>query len=191
MKRAIVAAALAAAVASPAAFADEMFLKFSPPFAAAEIIGDSTDKSHPGEIVLTSYTLGVTAESSWTKGGGASVGKPNPGELQFTMDVNRSLPAILHHITTGKAAVKAVLTVRNDAAGNKAGFEYVKYAFEGMFFTSVGQGLNGAGRAVGAVSAVYKTFRMETFAPGSPTPVSCIYWNIPEGTATDCVADNR
>jgi type VI secretion system secreted protein Hcp len=185
MKRAIVATAVVATLASPAAWADQMFLKITGGTGIV-IVGSSTDPAHLNEIDLTSYTVGVTADSSWTKGGGASVGKPAPGELQVTMDVNRAVPPILQHITTGKAAPTAVLVVRSDSQGGKAGLEYAKYTFEGLFFTNVGEGLNGAGRAVAAVSAVYKTFKLETFAPGSPAPVSCVFWDIPAGIATGC-----
>jgi type VI secretion system secreted protein Hcp len=177
----VVAIALAGGSASATASADEMFLKFS-----GEIVGDSTDPQHLNEIVLLSYSLGVTAETSWTKGGGASVGKPNPGDFQFTAAMNRSVPTILKYITTGKAAPSATLTVRSDGVGNKPGFEYAKYTFEGMFFTSVGQGLTGEGRAVSASSGVYKTLKVEQFAPGTTTPVSCVLWDIPAGTAGNC-----
>src|SRR6266404_7382573 len=115
----IAAIAVAGGLASATAIADEMFLKFS-----GDIVGDSTDPQHLNEIVLLSYSLGVTAETSWTKGGGASVGKPNPGDFQFTAAMNRSVPTILKYITTGRAAPSATLTVRSDAVGNKPGFEY-------------------------------------------------------------------
>lgn len=180
----ILVMALGGGLASTMAVADDMFLKFSG--GAGDIQGDSTDKGHPNEIVLLSYSLGVEADTSWTKGGGASVGKPNPLDLHFTAAMNRSVPTILKYITTGKAAPTAILTLRSATVGNTTGFEYAKYTFEGVFFTSVGQGLNGAGRAVSAISAVYKTVKVEQFAPGSPGAVSCVFWDVPFGTAGDC-----
>jgi type VI secretion system secreted protein Hcp len=181
MQLRIAAVALLGILASNVGMADEMFLAFS-----NDIVGDSTDPSHPGEIVLLSYSLDVTAESSWTKGGGASVGKPNPGDFQFTAALNGSIPTILRYITSGKAVPSATLTVRSDPVGSRVGFEYAKYKFEGTFFTNVGQGLTAAGRAVSAVSFVYKTVRVELFAPGTPTPVSCVLWDIPAGTSEPC-----
>jgi len=175
---------LVGGLASSSAIADEMFLKFIG--GNDEILGDSTDTQHPGEIFLLSYSVGVEAESSWTKGGGASVGKPNPLEFNFTAAMNRSIPTILKYIATGKAAPQAILTVRSDISGNRIGFEYAKYTFEGLFFTNVGQGLSGAGRAVSAVSAVYKTVKVQQFAPGIPNAVSCVLWDVPAGTADNC-----
>jgi type VI secretion system secreted protein Hcp len=177
--------ALVGGLASTPAVADEMFLKFIGG-SAGEILGDSTDPQHPSEIVLLSYSVGVEAETSWTKGGGASVGKPNPLELHFTAAMNRSIPTILKYITRGQAVPTAILTVRSDISGNRIGFEYAKYTFEGVFFTNVGQSLSGAGRAVNAVSAVYKTVQVQQFAPGIPTAVSCVMWDIPTGAVVDC-----
>ena len=182
----ILVVALVGSVASNTAFADDMFLKFSDTLPGLEIVGDSTDVQHPNEIVLLSYALGVEADSSWTKGGGASVGKPNPGDLRFTTALNRAVPALVKYITTGKAAPTATLTVRSNIPGNRLGHEYAKYTFTGVFFTSIDQGLTGTGRAVSAVSAVYKTVKVEQFAPGNPVAVSCVEWEIPSGLVQDC-----
>ena len=175
------AIALAAGLASTAAMADDIFLKFS-----GDIVGDSTDPQHQNEIVVLSYSLGVTADSSWTKGGGAFVGKPVPGDFQYSATLNRSVPTIVQYITTGKLAASATLTLRSDPVGNKAGFEYAKYTFEGTFFTNVSQGVNAAGRVVNEVSFVYKTLRLQLFAPGNPTAVSCVLWDIPASTSVPC-----
>ena len=181
----ILIVAMVGGLACNLARADQMFLKFLPG-PAGEILGDSTDAQHPGEIVVLSYSIGVEADTSWTKGSGASVGKPNPLDLQFTAAMNRSVPSILNYITTGSASPMAILTLRSDIPGNRAGFEYAKYTFEGVFFTSVGQSLAGPGRAVSAVSAVYKTVQVQQFAPGVPDAVSCVKWDVPAGTAVDC-----
>ena len=181
----ILIVAVVGGLACNLARADQMFLKFLPG-SAGEILGDSTDAQHPGEIVVLSYSIGVEADSSWTKGGGASVGKPNPLDLQFTAAMNRSVPSILKYITTGSASPMAILTLRSDIPGNRAGFEYAKYTFEDLFFTSVVQNLAGPGRAVSAVSAVYKTVQLQQCAPGGPDAVSSVKWDIPAGTADDC-----
>jgi type VI secretion system secreted protein Hcp len=161
------------------ALADDMFLRLE------GIPGDSSDTQHPGEIALTSYSFGVEAESSWTKGGGASVGKPNPGELHFTALMNRSVAGVFNKIATGKSVPTATLTVRTALTGSRIGQEYVKYSFTGMFFTAVGQGLTGAGRAAVAISGVYKTLKIEQFGADG-LPVACVLWDVPAGTADDC-----
>lgn len=179
-------AAIGIASVSTLAMADQMFLKFVGSTAAGAILGDSTDPQHPNEIAVLSYSLGIDADSSWTKGGGASVGKPNPGKLNFEHYFDRSIPAMVKYIATGSAAPSATLTVRSDPKGNKAGFEYAKYTFEDFFFTSVGQVLNGEGRPVSAVSGVYKSLKIQIFAPGDPIAVSCVRWDVPSGATSDC-----
>ena len=49
-------------------------------------------------IELQSWEWEVEAESSWTKGGGASVGKPNPGKLTWEHYFDRSSHLLLGYI---------------------------------------------------------------------------------------------
>jgi type VI secretion system secreted protein Hcp len=179
-------AAIGIAGVSNVAIADQLFLKFVGSATAGEILGDSTDPQHPNEIVLLSYSVGIDADSSWSRGSGASVGKPNPGKFSFEHYYDKASTAIVNYIATGSAAPSATLTVRSDPKGNKAGFEYAKYTFEEFYFTNVGQALNGEGRAVSAVAGVYKSLKLQTFAPGNPVAVSCVRWEVPTGTTSDC-----
>ncbi|HEX4884447.1 MAG TPA: type VI secretion system tube protein Hcp, partial [Casimicrobiaceae bacterium] len=98
------AALLVLGLAAAPACADELFLAFD-----AEIVGDSTDPRHRGALRLLSYALGVEADTSWTRGGGASVGKPQPGEFRFTTEYSRALPSIHKFITRGLEAPPATL----------------------------------------------------------------------------------
>jgi type VI secretion system secreted protein Hcp len=168
-------------LAAAPAWADDLFLAFEP-----EIVGDSTDPRHRGELRLLSYALGVEADSSWTRGGGASVGKPQPGDFRFTTELSRALPPIYKLITEGKAAAAATLTVRSDVPGNRLGLEYAKYKFTGLFFTSIDQALAGPGRVVAGLSAVYKSVQIELYEPGSATPASCTKWDVPSGLVEVC-----
>ncbi|HVF64839.1 MAG TPA: type VI secretion system tube protein Hcp [Casimicrobiaceae bacterium] len=169
---------LTASFAAAPAFADEVFLRLD------GIPGDSSDAQHPGEISVTSFSLGVEAETSWTKGGGASVGKPNPGELRFTALVDRSIAGMVIKITEGKAVASATLSVRPDAKGSRTA-DYLRYSFEGMFFTAVGQGLSGTGRAAMAIAAVYKTIKIEVIGADGRV-ASCAYWDVSSGSTEGC-----
>ena len=178
-------AAFSVSLASTAAIADQMFMKFEGG-CGGEILGDSTDPQHPNEVIISSYSVGVDADSSWTKGGGASVGKPNPGEFKFNMASNRALPRILNCITMGKSLVKVTLSVRtDDPPGPKLGFEYLKYTLEGTFFTAVDQA-SATERGLVSVSMVYKTFKVQEFVQGAPNQTQCLLWDIPAGTAGTC-----
>ena len=183
----IASIALIGGLTSTAAIADDIFLKFvGIGGAASDIVGDSTDAQHPNEIVVLSYSLDVTADSSYTNGGGASIGKPIAGDMQFTAAMNRSIPTIFGYITNGKAAPSARLTVRTDTGTKRPGDEYAKYTFTDILFTNVEQRLNGVGRAVSAVSFAYKTVTIQEFAPGNPVAVSCNTWDVSLGSSSPC-----
>ncbi len=185
----LVAVAAAFGIASAPSAADDMFLRFN-----SEIVGESTDAKHAGAIDVDSYGLGVKAISDWTKGGGASVGKPAPGEFRFTAAMNSSVPTILRYIATGRAADGATLTVRTAAKGGgnrngRDGFEYLKLTFTGLYFTSLEHMLVDGGRATSEVSAVYRSLRTE-YTPLNPNgtagSVVCTLWDIPAGTVNSC-----
>ncbi len=178
------AVVLVGSLGCTAPLADQMFISLS------GIPGDSTDVGHKGEIDVLSYSVGVTATTSWTSGGGAGVGKPNPGELNFSAAWDRSAPEMLRLIASGKFVPTVVLTVRSGNPPNQdpspTATEYAKYTFESVFLTSVGQRLDGAGRAVNVVSGVYRTMMQQHFAPGSPVPVTCTKWDVQAFTVTAC-----
>jgi type VI protein secretion system component Hcp len=175
------AIALVFALLAAPAWADEMFLQFEGP-----ISGDSTDPQFPGALRLLSYEIGVQAATSWTRGSGASVGKPDPGALRVTTELSRGAPSMLGLITRGLAVPSAVLTVRSELTGNRIGHAYAKYRFTGLFFTSVEQGLVGRGRAVADVAMVYRAVQVEHYVPGNDVPVSCVKWDVPSGVVEDC-----
>lgn len=169
----------AAVVMSVQASADDIFLKL------ADIPGETTDAQHPNEVALLSYGFGVDADSSWTRGGGASVGKPNLGELRFAALMDKSVAGMFRKITDGKPTSTAELVVRTSLNGNRTGPEYVKYSFTGLFFTSVEQGLAGNGRASMTASAVYKSVRIQHFGPDGRA-TACVGFDVTTGLVEDC-----
>src|SRR5437660_12707512 len=54
-------------------------------------------------IEIQSWDWEVEAETSWTKGGGASVGKPNPGKMNWEHYFDRASITLLQYIFTGAA----------------------------------------------------------------------------------------
>jgi len=181
----IIAALALGAVLSGGAAADDAFLKLS------DIAGDSTDPQHPNEIALLSYSFSLDADSSWTRGGGASVGKAIPGDVRITAAMDRSLAGMVRKITEGHNSPTAVLSVRSSAPGNRTGFEYIKYTFTNVYFTNVDQALAGNGRAVTGASMIYRSLQIEQFSPANGTRVSCVSWDIPTSTVEDCNAPSR
>ena len=58
--------------------------------------GESIQKGKEKWIEIQGWDWEVEAESSWTKGGGASVGTPNPGKLSQTCRPRRDPGLHLH-----------------------------------------------------------------------------------------------
>ena len=75
----------------------------------ARASGDSTAKGHENWIRVSSVDWNVEALSSWTAGGGASVGKPMPGEIQLVLPTGPWSAHFLKMITSGKAEPKVIL----------------------------------------------------------------------------------
>jgi type VI secretion system secreted protein Hcp len=46
-------------------------------------LGESVQKGKKNWVEIRAWDWEVDAETSWTKGGGASVGKPHPGSMNF------------------------------------------------------------------------------------------------------------
>jgi hypothetical protein len=78
--------------------------------------GESIQKGKEKWIEIQGWDWEVEAESSWTKGGGASVGKPNPGKLNFEHYFDTSSTVILGYICTGKAVPKLQLEMMKPPA---------------------------------------------------------------------------
>ena len=103
--------------------------------------GPAKPKPVVGEIVLdgktapvTGFAWEVTADSSWTKGGGASVGKPNPGKLRIQKPIDGSSISELVNIVAGQSFQTAVLTVTS-GKGNSASttvYEMTKLVVTGV-----------------------------------------------------------
>jgi type VI secretion system secreted protein Hcp len=71
------------------------------------IQGDSTDKTHQGEIPLLSFSWGATHAVVAVPG---ADGKVSVGELSFTASSGQASPELFQGITTGKVFPTATLT---------------------------------------------------------------------------------
>jgi type VI secretion system secreted protein Hcp len=127
---------------------------------------------------VSAYSWDVTADSSWTKGGGASVGKANPGAFRVTKLIDASSVPTLQKITTGSPYPSAVFTV---AFGKANGLATMVYEMEDLFVTNVTESA-ADGLVTEDVSFVFKTVKWTfTDSSGSVTTGS---WDVPGGTTS-------
>jgi len=149
--------------------------------------GESIQKGKEKWVELQGWDWAVDADSNWTKGGGASVGKPNPGKLSFEHFFDTSSTVMLGYICTGKAFPKAEIQMMK-TTGAATPQTYFTMTMEGVFITKVAQTATSHGRVVQKVEIVFKTVKIEyksqdnkTGSLGAPRTYN---WNIPEGTAS-------
>lgn len=171
----VVALAFVASASTVAVHAENYYMRLTG--GTPSIIGESTVKGYEHWIDIDSVAWSVDAETSWTKGGGASVGKPNPGKISWTQTFDSSVPSMFSYITAGQAVDKAVVEYTRSTGGGET--TYLQLNMGGLFFTDLA--FNGNTMSA---SGVFKTISM-TYWPEDPKggrgkPIS-FDWDIPAG----------
>ena len=151
-----------------------------------KVDGESIQKGKEKWIEIQGWDWDVEAETSWTKGGGASVGKPNPGRMTFEHYFDTSSTVILGFICTGKAFPKAEVQMMK-TAGKGRPESYFTMTMEGAFLTKVSKNGTEEGQVVQKVEMVFKSVKIE-YKPqqkdGSLGAGRTFNWDIPAGTAS-------
>jgi type VI secretion system secreted protein Hcp len=149
--------------------------------------GESIQKGKEKWIEIQGWDWEIEAESSWTKGGGASVGKPNPGKLNWEHYFDTSSTVIMGYICTGKAFPKVELQMMK-TTGSANPETYFGMVMEGAFITKVSVSGTEEGAVTQKVEMVFKTVKIEykpqdnkTGKLGAPKTYN---WDIPAGTAS-------
>lgn len=149
--------------------------------------GESIQKGKEKWVEIKSWDWEVEAQTSWTNGGGASVGKPNPGKFSFEHYFDTSSTVILGYICSGKAFPKLELQMMK-TSGKGTPETYFTMTMEGAFITRVSNSGFEEGLIVQKVELVFKTVRIEYKAQdnktGSLGVVKTYTWDIPAGTVS-------
>ncbi len=118
--------------------------------------GEAVEKEHDKWSVIQSIKRGVSAETSWTKGGGAAVGKPVFDTITIRKRLDTATTSLMGRITTGKSFDQVVLeTVRQRPQGS---FRYYRIELSNAFVTRDQLTVNGD-EASEEVSFVFKSFK--------------------------------
>ncbi len=150
--------------------------------------GESIQKGKDKWIEIQGWDWEIEAETSWTKGGGASVGKPNPGKMNWEHYFDTSSNVVLKYIFSGQAFDKVELHMLK-ATGKQGLRVFFKMTMKGAFITKVANSATEEGNVVQKVEMVFKEVTFQ-YAPqldtgptagtlGAPTFVT---WDIPAGT---------
>jgi type VI secretion system secreted protein Hcp len=157
------------------------FIKFD------QVDGESIQKGKEKWIEIQGWDWEVDAETNWTKGGGASVGKPNPGRMTIEHYFDSSSTVLLGHICSGKAFPKAELQMMK-TTGKGSPETYLTMSMEGVFLTKVSNSGTEEGNVAQKIECVFKTVKIE-YKPqntkdGSLGASKIFTWDIPAGTVT-------
>jgi len=149
--------------------------------------GESLQKGKEKWVEIQGWSWEVEAETSWTKGGGASVGKPSPGRLSFQHKYDTASPVILGYICTGKAFPKLELQMMK-TTGKGTPETYFTMTMEGAFITKVSNSGSEDGQITQQVELVFKTVKID-YKPqdnksGKLGASKIFNWDIPAGTAS-------
>jgi type VI secretion system secreted protein Hcp len=90
------------------------------------IKGESTDKGHPDEIEISSFSWGVTNTGSASSGGGGGAGKAVAQDFQFTSGLSKASPSLMLACATGRHFQTATLTCRKAGGSNEVEFLKIK-----------------------------------------------------------------
>ena len=151
--------------------------------------GDVTDKTHSGWIRVATVDWDVDAETSWTKGGGASVGKPDPGKIRLTLPNGPWSTAFVRGITTGQTV---------DTTPNPIIVEHVpvegrpayRLTLQKLFVSKYHVESEAQKPPLDSVEGVFKSIAIDQFYVGPDGKVRTvnIVWDIPTGNVTPAVA---
>lgn len=149
--------------------------------------GESIQRGKEKWVEIQGWDWEVEAETSWTKGAGASVGKPNPGKMNFEHHFDTSSTVILGYICTGKAFPKVELQLTKPTAKGTPQ-TYFTMTMEGVFITRVSNSGTEEGNVLQKIELVFQTVRIEYKSQDNKTgalKAAAIYtWDIPAGTAS-------
>ena len=142
--------------------------------------GDSTAKGHEKWIRVSSLDWKMTAETSWTQGGGASVGKPGPDALQLVLPTGTWSQHFVRLIGIGRALPSVVF----DAVASD-GRPLYRVTVEGFFVTQYRlASLPATPLPQDHVNGVFKKVKIEYYATGADGRVTSTFveWDITTGS---------
>jgi type VI secretion system secreted protein Hcp len=112
----------------------DAFLKLSTADGTIVIQGESTDKTHPNEIEVTSFSWGEANTGGSSGGSGGGAGQTTLQDFSFAMATSKASPNLMLACATGKHLPQATLTLR------RTGFEFLKITLSDCLVSSYSLG---------------------------------------------------
>ena len=103
--------------------------------------GESTHTSNSGDkgwIEISDWSWDIEADTSFLKGAGASVGKPQPGSMSFSHYYDKGSPVIMKKIVQGKHFPKVyIVMLKQTGSEDGQGEPYFAMTMDEAFITKV------------------------------------------------------
>ena len=136
--------------------------------------GESLHTTNPGTkgwIEISDWSWDIEAETSYLKGGGAAVGKPQPGTLSFSHYYDKSSNVIMGKIVQGKHFPKVyIVMLKQTGAPDGQGEPYFGITMQEAFITKVSSKGAEDGSVTQDVEMVFKVvavgYKMQTEGGG-------------------------
>lgn len=152
-----------------------------------EAKGESKQGPYTDWIELQTWEWEVEAESSWTKGSGASVGKPTPGKMSWEHYWDRSSNTLLLYIFGGQSFEEIDLHMCK-SVGKGEPVPYFKAKMLGAFITKANQSATEEGNVAQKVEMVFKEINIEYWeqnnSNGQLSHANNVKWNISTGKSS-------
>lgn len=107
------------------------------------IDGEVADPRHPGEIVIDSYSWGMSQTGAHAAGGGGGAGKVSFHDISIVKALDKASPKLALACASGQHITEVTLTLYR--AGGETRQKYMEYKMTDVFITSVNQGGNANG----------------------------------------------
>jgi type VI secretion system secreted protein Hcp len=117
--------------------AGETFLKLD------GIAGESTDKTHKGEINIESFSLGAQSPSGASHGSGAGAGKVSVQTFTITKALDKASPLLFQAAGAGKVLKSAVLSFARKTKGKEQ--DYLQFKFDNLVVSKLQDGASAGG----------------------------------------------
>jgi len=147
--------------------------------------GESKNAKFPQWIELQGWDWEVECESSWTKGGGASVGKPNPGKMNWEHYFDTSSTTLLMFMCSGQAFENVTLKMMKGTGSKEGQQVFFTMLMKGAFITKVSNSATDDGNVVQKVEMVFKDvefrYQPQDDSTGKLGAEKVFGWNIPSG----------
>jgi type VI secretion system secreted protein Hcp len=148
--------------------------------------GESTHASHNGQkgwIEISDWSWDIEADTSFLKGAGASVGKPQPGNLSFSHYYDTASPHIMTKIVQGKHfPIVHIMMLKQTGELDGQGKVYFGITMEEAFITKVSSKGAEDGSVTQDVEMVFKKvavgYKPQALAGGDLDKQHNFQWDI-------------